>query len=59
VDMRLKEHQQHIRLEHPDKSAVAWDTAFIFTIPPSSPVRLNTWIALLGRPLRLSSIPTI
>jgi hypothetical protein len=23
VDIRLKEHQQHIRLEHPDKSAVA------------------------------------
>jgi hypothetical protein len=23
VDIRLKEHQRHIRLEHPDKSAVA------------------------------------
>jgi uncharacterized protein with PIN domain len=23
VDTRLKEHQRHIRLEHPDKSAVA------------------------------------
>jgi hypothetical protein len=23
VDIRLKEHQRHIRVEHPDKSAVA------------------------------------
>jgi hypothetical protein len=33
--------------------------AFNFTKPPSSPLKPNTWIASLGRPLRLSSIPTI
>jgi hypothetical protein len=28
IDIRLKEHQWHIQLEHPDKLAIARDTAF-------------------------------
>jgi hypothetical protein len=35
------------------------NTALSFTIPPSSPLRPNKWITLLGRPLRSSSIPTV
>jgi hypothetical protein len=43
VGARLKEHQRHIHLEHPDKSGVwTWDTAFNFIISPSSPLRPNT-----------------
>jgi hypothetical protein len=38
--------------------ASTWDTAFNSTIPPSSPLTPDTWTASLGRPLRLSSIPT-
>jgi hypothetical protein len=34
-------------------------TAFNFMIPLSSPLSLNTRITSLGRPLKLSSIPTI
>jgi hypothetical protein len=37
VDIMLKEHQRHIRLEHLDKSALARDTTFQPTMPPSMP----------------------
>jgi hypothetical protein len=66
VDTRLKEHQLHIRLEHPDKSVMSehciastWDTTFNFTVPQTLSLRPSTWTASLGRPLRLSSIPSI
>jgi hypothetical protein len=53
ISRHVQEHQRHIRLEHSDKSAVAiiastWDTAFNFTIPPSSPQKPDPWIATLG-----------
>jgi hypothetical protein len=38
MDTRLKEHQQHIRLEHPDKSAMA-DTAFNLIILSFLPLK--------------------
>jgi hypothetical protein len=40
-------------------TVLTWDTTFNFIIPPSSPLRPNTWIALLERPLKLSPTLTI
>jgi hypothetical protein len=50
VDIRLMEHQRHIRLEHPDKSAVAEhrDTTFNSTMLPSSPRKPDIWTAMAG-----------
>jgi hypothetical protein len=55
VDNKLKEHQQHIQLEHPDKWAIARDTAINPTMPPSSPQKTRYTDQLLRRPLRLNS----
>jgi hypothetical protein len=64
VDIRLKEHQQQIWLEHPDKSAIAQYSidqrhCIQFTVLPSSPRKPAMRTALLGRPLRLNSTHTI
>jgi hypothetical protein len=62
VDIRLKEHQRHMRLQHPYKSAAAEhsiDTASNSTILPSSLRKLGIWTAMSGRPLRLNFTPTI
>jgi hypothetical protein len=64
VDIRLKEHQPHIRLDHPDKSAVAehnidhghriqFHNASIFATKTTYMYRMS------GKPLRLNSTPTI
>jgi hypothetical protein len=63
VDIKLKEHQWHIKLEHPDKSAVAEHSInhghrINFTILPSSPQKPDILTALSGRPLRFNSTPT-
>jgi hypothetical protein len=60
----LKACQQHISLEHLDKSAwrstvSTWGTTSNYTTPPSSPPDLDIWITSSGRKLRLSFIPTI
>jgi hypothetical protein len=60
VKTRIKEHQRHIHLEQPDKSAMAntasaWATALSYRTPPSSPPRWRTWTRWLRRPSRLSS----
>jgi hypothetical protein len=60
VDVRLKEYQRHIRLEHLDKSAVAEHSInqghrFYSIMPPSSTRVPDTSTALLVRRLRLSS----
>jgi hypothetical protein len=60
VDIGLKEHRQHMQLEHPDKSAVAehsidQEHTFNSTMLPSSPRKPDIWTALLRRPLRLNS----
>jgi hypothetical protein len=39
------------------KNVVFWDV--VPCEPPFSPLGPDTWIALLGRPFRLSSIPTV
>jgi hypothetical protein len=64
VDIGLKEHQRHIRLEHPDKSAVAEhsiDQGHRIQFHNASILATTTdiWTALSGRPLRLNSTPTI
>jgi hypothetical protein len=60
MDTRLKECQQHIQTSQPWLNTEStWDTAFNFTIPPSSPLKPDTWIASLWRSLRLSFSPTI
>jgi hypothetical protein len=60
----VKEHQQHIWLEHSDKPAIAdilstTDTAFNSTIFPFWPRKTDIWTAFLGRPLRLNSTLTV
>jgi hypothetical protein len=65
MDIRLKEHKQHIRLEHLDKLGRGWtqlsttDTAFNSTILPSLPGKPDIWPALSGRLLKLNSTLTI
>jgi hypothetical protein len=58
MDIRLKEHQRHIRLQHPDKSVVA-EHSINPTILQSSPQKPDIWTTLSERPLRLNSTPTI
>jgi hypothetical protein len=60
VDIRVKENQRHIRLEHPDKSAVAEhsiDHGHCNTFHNTSILTTKSDIckAWLGRPLRLKS----
>jgi hypothetical protein len=58
VNIRLKEHQQHIRLEHLDKSAIAEHSINQgHCIQFHSSTILTT--ALSGRPLKLNSTITI
>jgi hypothetical protein len=64
TDTRMKEHHQHIRLQYPEKSALAEPSinlgqASIYTTPSSSPPNPDTWIALSGRRMRLNSIQII
>jgi hypothetical protein len=64
VDIRLIEHQWHIRLEHLDKSATAEDSIDLrhrIQIHNSSILAKNTrlWTTLLERPLRLNSTLTV
>jgi hypothetical protein len=64
LDIRLKEHQRHIRLEHSVKSAIPEHSidqghciqvhnSYILAMKP------DIWTTLSGRPLRLNSISTI
>jgi hypothetical protein len=64
VDARLKEHQRHIRLEHPNKSAMAEhsvDLGHHIQFHNTSILATDTqyMVASLGRPLKLSSITTV
>jgi hypothetical protein len=64
VDIRLKEHQPHIRLDHPDKSAVAEqsiDEGHCIQFHNSSILAMKTRYMhrITREALRLNSTPTI
>jgi hypothetical protein len=57
IDLRIKEHERHIRLVHPDKSAVAehsleHDQIIRLHDTKLLSVKQVTWIASSGRPLK-------
>jgi hypothetical protein len=63
VQLRNKEHSIHIRLAQPDKSAVTEHSInhdhINYRIQNSSPLKLGTWIGLLGKLLNLKCTQTI
>jgi len=64
IQHRIKEHSRHIKLDQPNKSAVAEHIASTLTtksdfkIPNFSPLNLDTWTSSSGRPLNWIYIPT-
>ena len=58
IQLRIKEHNRHIRLAQPDKSAVAMITLLNYRTQNSSRLRLVTWTVSSGKPFNLKCTQT-